>query len=509
MPTRRRIATMAVVLLPAGALAGPPAGDEAAVRDAVVKVYATQQVPNYTEPWSRGTTESVTGSGCLIEGRRVLTNAHVVSDSTFVTLRRNGDAEKYEARVVHVSHEADLALLAVEDDAFWASARPLTLGALPPLQREVLVYGFPEGGDTLSVTRGVVSRVEHQYYLHGGRDLLAGQIDAAVNPGNSGGPVTHDGLLVGVAMQTALDAESIGYMVPAPVIRHFLEDVADGRYDGFPSLGIDWQPVENRDLRQLYGVPPGRGGVLVTRVSPDSAAKAVLRRGDVLTSLGGQAIGADGTVEFRPRERTSLAFLVDSRQVGEQLPLEVLRDGEALAFSVGLGAGGANLNVVGPARYDRPPSYYVFAGLVFSPLTLNYLESWGEDWALDAPTQLLAELERPATLAGEEIVILVQVLAAAVSEGYHELAEEIVSSVDGVRPRNLAHFVELVEQGEGAFLKIGYRNDAREIVMRRDRARAASRGILARYGIGADRSPDLQPGTRAAAGAAPPSPEPR
>ena len=151
------------------------------------------------------------------------------------------------------------------------------------------------------------------------------------------------------------------------------------------------------------------------------------------------------------------------------------------------------LTVVGSARYDRPPSYYVFAGLVFCPLTLNYLESWGEDWALEAPAHLLAELERPASLPDEEIVVLVQVLAAAVSEGYHELADEIVSSVDGVRPRNLSHFVELVEKGEGAFLRIGYRNDGREIVMRRDRARAASRGILARYGIGADRSP--QPST--------------
>lgn len=501
---------MAVPILLAAVLAGSPtaASAEARVRDAVVKVYTTRQAPSYTDPWTRGTTESLTGSGCMIAGRLILTNAHVVSDRTFVAVRRNGDAEKREARVVHISHDADLALLAVDDESFWEGAQPLSLGALPPLQREALVYGFPEGGDTLSVTRGVISRIEHQYYLHGGRDLLAGQIDAAINPGNSGGPVMHDGELVGIAMQSAVDADNIGYMVPAPVIRHFLDDVADERYDGFPSLGIDWQPVENRDLRQLYGVPAVRGGVLVTRVMPDSTASGVLRRGDVLFSLDGHAIGGDGTVEFRPRERTNLAHLVDSRQVGEELPLEVLRDGQPVALSVRLGTGGANPTVVGSARYDEPPSYFVFAGLVFCPLTLRYLESWGEDWAIEAPAHLLAELERPASLPHEEVVVLVKVLASAVSEGYHELADEIVSSVDGVRPRNLAHFVELVEGGEAPFLRIGYRNDGREVVMRRDRARAAARGILARYGIGADRSPDLQTGPGSAGGAGR-TPEPR
>jgi S1-C subfamily serine protease len=485
---------MSILLAVALAALPPATGGEAGIRDAVVKVYTTRQPPSYTEPWSRGSTESLTGSGCLIAGRRILTAAHVVSEATFVAVRRNGDAEKHEARVVHVSHDADLALLEVDDAELWEGAGPLALGPLPPLQREVIVYGFPEGGDTLSVTRGVISRIEHQYYLHGGRDLLAGQIDAAINPGNSGGPVTHEGALVGVAMQTVADADNIGYMVPAPVIRHFLDDVADGRYDGYPSLGIDWQPLENRDLRQLYQVPPGKGGVLVTRVMPDSASSGVLRRGDVLLSLAGQPIGADGTVELRPRERTNLAQLVDSRQVGESLRAEVLRAGEPLSLELRLGASGASLSVVGPARHDRPPSYFVFAGLVFCPLTLGYLESWGEDWAVEAPAHLLAEMERPASLPGEEVVVLVKVLAAPVSDGYHEVAEEIVSSVDGVRPRSLAHLVELVEGGDAAYLRIGYRDDAREIVMRRDRARAATRGVLASYGIPADRSSDLRPG---------------
>ena len=496
---------MAVLILLAAALCGAPAArGESLVRDSVVKVYTTRQVPSYGDPWSPGAIESLTGSGCVIAGRRILTSAHVVSDRTFVAVRGNGDSEKHEARVVHVSHDADLAVLSVDDAGFWAGLQPLPLGPLPPSQREVLVYGFPLGGDTLSVTRGVVSRVEHQYYLHGGRELLAGQIDAAINPGNSGGPVVLDGEVVGIVMQGDTGADNIGYMVPTPVVRHFLDDVADGRYDGFPALGIDWQPVENQDLRELYSLPADRTGVLVTRVLPDSAALNLLRRGDVLLSIDGHDLGGDGTVEFRPRERTSFAYVVDRQQVGTALLLEVLREGAIQSVHLTLGTGGANPVVVGPEQYDRPPSYFVFGGLVFSPLTLSYLESWGEDWSIEAPPHLLAELERAPSVAGEQAVVLVKVLASSISEGYHDLADEVVSSVDGVRPRDLAELVRLVEDGIGAFLRIGYSGDSREIVLRRARARVASAGILAGYGIPADRSADLRAASQRAAASATP-----
>jgi S1-C subfamily serine protease len=486
------VRAMVLPILLLAALGGAPDASPGRVGDSVVKVYTTRQLPSFGDPWAAGTVDSLTGSGCAIAGRRILTSAHVVSDRTFVAVRRSGDAEKYEARVVHASHEADLALLAVDDEAFWAGLGELPLGPLPPLQGEVLVHGFPSGGDTMSVTRGVVSRVEHQLYLHATRELLAGQIDAAINPGNSGGPVTRDGRLVGIVMQNDLDADNVGYMVAVSVIQHFLADVADGRLDGIPALGIDWQPVENRDLRELYGLSPGRTGVLVTRVVPGSTAEGALRRGDVLTALGDLPVGGDGTVEFRARERTSLSYGVERLQVGEPVHLELLRDGRTIPLDLPLKAGGWNTSVVAAGDYDRPPTYFVFGGLVFCPLTLSYLESWGEEWSIDAPANLLAELERAPSVAGEEVVVLVRVLASAISEGYHDLADEVVSSVDGVRPRNFAHFVQLVEQGDSRFLRLSYRADSRELVLRRDKARAASPGILARYGIPADRSPELR-----------------
>jgi S1-C subfamily serine protease len=211
---------------------------QANVREAIVKVYTVSNYPDYYNPWSMQGPRASSGSGCIIENNLILTNAHVVSNQTFLQVRKYGDTERYRARVVAVSHLTDLALLTVDEPEFFTQTPFLSFGELPEIQQEVLVYGFPVGGDMLSITKGVISRIEHQPYVHSSSVFLAGQIDAAINPGNSGGPVLVDGKIVGVVMQGIPSAQNIGYMVPIPVIHHFFADLEDGILDGYPSLGI-------------------------------------------------------------------------------------------------------------------------------------------------------------------------------------------------------------------------------------------------------------------------------
>lgn len=77
------------------------------------------------------------------------------------------------------------AMLTVEDDSFWSGVEPVVFGSLPQLQDAVTVVGYPIGGDTMSVTSGVVSRIEVTSYVHGAAELLAVQIDAAVSVGDN------------------------------------------------------------------------------------------------------------------------------------------------------------------------------------------------------------------------------------------------------------------------------------------------------------------------------------
>jgi S1-C subfamily serine protease len=465
-----------------GAYADP--GHEAEeVRAAVVKIFTTHQVPLYLDPWSPGWVYSASGSGCVVAGHRILTNAHVVGNATLIQVRRYGQADRHTARVLFVSHEADLALLTVDAAGFFDGVKPLPLGTLPPLQQEVSALGYPEGGDSLSITRGVLSRIEHISYIHNYQTLLGGQIDAALNPGNSGGPVIVDGCIVGIAMQIIPASQNIAYMVPTPVIEQFLADVADGHQDGVPQIGILYQKMQNADLRRRYGLTAAQTGVLVTATPPGFASSELLKPGDVLLSVGGRPVASDGTIEFRPQERTSFAFSVESLQIGQTIPVEVLRDGRLLSLVVPLNGSLTHGALVPPPQYDQRPSYFVFGGLVFMPLTTDYLaaRNYGSH-------DLMALMAKAPTFEGEEVVVLARVLAAEVNEGYHEIFDGVVKTVDGVKPRNLADLVRLVETGTGPFVTITYDEEQR-LVLDRANALAAGKAIMERYSLAADRYP--------------------
>ncbi len=463
------------------------------VRDAMVKIYAVQTQPYYYDPWSMNRSTFSSGSGCLIGGNRILTNAHVISDQSFVQVRRYGEPKKYKARIIAVSHAADLALLTVDDPVFFEDVTPLAFGELPEVQQEVYVYGFPEGGDTLSITKGVVSRIEHDTYAHSSRAFLAVQIDAAINSGNSGGPVLIGDRISGVVMQYLERSENIGYMVPMPIVKHFLKDLADGQHDGFPEDGILVQSMENESLRKIYRLSKEQTGMLVVSVFPGSAAEGKIRPGDVILAIDGHDVADDGTVEFRPKERTSADYYTQLHQIGETLNLTLLRDGREKNVRILLDKPIGFSDLVARERYDVRPSYYIYGGLIFIPLTQNYLMAWGEGWYGNAPRHLVALYQhgRP-TVKGEEVVVLSKALPAEVNSGYHDLKDLHINKVNGGKIHNLRELIRIVEQDKGSPFVVFESPQGLKIVLERKRAEAEQTTILERYSVPADRSPDLQ-----------------
>lgn len=463
------------------------------ISDAIVKVYAVSDPPDYLNPWNMMGPSSVTGSGAVIEGNRILTNAHVVSDLTFIQVRRYGDTQRYPARLLAISHQCDLALITVDDPSFFQGIDPLPTGDLPATNQEVLVYGFPMGGDTLSITKGVVSRIEHQPYVHSSITLLAGQIDAAINPGNSGGPVIVDGKIVGVVMQGIPSSQNIGYMVPAPIIKHFFEDLSDEQLDGFPNLGVYMQYMENPDIREKYTMPVNITGVLVNQVIPGSSADGIIQPGDVILSIDDSPIANDGTVEFRAKERTNLAYIVQKHQIGDDLYLKILRNGKVQNLSVNLSSSYEKNWLIPYEQYETLPTYYIYGGLVFSPLSINLFNIWGSSWFNNAPKELVALLANNIpTVEGEQVIILLRVLPASVNDGYQNYAPWIVKKVNGKVVLNMKELVQAIESNESNSFIILENNSNQQIVLNREKVKQANPQILATYKIREDRSLDLQ-----------------
>ncbi len=268
-------------IVPAPAVAPRPNGK---IQKSLVRITATEVEPDYRAPWNSGGIQRGVGAGFVIEGNRIMTNAHVVSNSRYLTVERDGDPNKYPATVLFVAHDCDLALLKVASADFFKNMTPLTFGGIPELESVVSAYGYPLGGERMSVTTGIVSRIDFQLYTHSSIDQhLAIQISAQINPGNSGGPVMQNAKVVGVAFQgySGDVAQGVAYMIPTPVIRRFLADIKDGQYDKYVDLGLTYTKLQNPAQRHFLGLKDDDRGVLVGTViaaGPSAKARAGGRR---------------------------------------------------------------------------------------------------------------------------------------------------------------------------------------------------------------------------------------
>ena len=464
-----------------------------AIRKSVVKIFTTYQKPNYYQPWQVLNQDALTGSGAVIEGNRILTNAHVVSDESYVQVRKAGEPQKYRARVQFVGHDCELAVLTVDDPEFFKDAKPLALGALPHQRDKVAAYGFPAGGDDLSITEGTVSRVEVTRYTHSDFDLLAVQTNAAINPGNSGGPVIKDGKMVGVSFQSYAGTgslENTGYLVPAPIIRRFLKDIEDGEYDGVPALGMITQSLESGPLREFNNVPKEATGILVTKVIYGSSAWGALQRGDVVTAIEGISLSNDKTYLLDKQHRVDYTNIVKSHQAGDVVAVDVLRAGKPARLSVKLKT---YQGLVEGPLYDKKPSYFLLGGLVFTPLTRNFINGWE---AKDQITifKYMQELDYPSPDRLQPVIIPF-VLPHDVNEGYHDLRSVVVDKINGRKIARLSDVPEAFKHPLNQYHVIEtdpVSDDGQKIVIDAAKAEKATKEVLARHGIAQDRSDDLR-----------------
>ena len=429
---------------------------------------------------------SSTGSGAIIEGGFILTNAHVVANQAFLEVQRYGERKRYIAKVFAVSHQADLALLKVEEKTFAVGVTPLTFGTLPEVEQKIVVYGYPMGGATLSATIGVVSRVEHHTYAHSGETFLAVQVDAAVNPGNSGGPALSDGKIVGVVMQVISKSQNIGYLVPVSMVQHFIDDMKDGNYDGFAELGIGTQKLENPAMRRYYGLDGNISGKLIDKIVYNSSMKSILKEGDILTAIDGHNIENDGTIAFRKHEYTDYNHYVDAHQLGEQITLDIIRDKKAMRVEGTLKNKADDVFLVKTTRYDMMPTYFIYGGYVFSPLTRNLIRSTNRNrLKLSCLASKWQEDEK------SEVVVLLKVLASDISRGDNNFGMWAIDKVNGEEFKNFKEFYEKMDNMKEPYIVLEDKDGVKVIIDKKEALKKQPE-LLKKYNIEFDRSEDLR-----------------
>jgi S1-C subfamily serine protease len=460
---------------------GPTPSAPSDVYRSVVRIEVATQVPDYGVPWNAGRFGGGIGTGFLIGKNRILTNAHVVSNSRRILVTVHGSPEKYPARVVHIAHDCDLALLEVEDFSDFESFPTFELGEIPSLESQVRVIGYPIGGDRLSVTRGVVSRIDFQPYSHSRADShLVVQIDAAINPGNSGGPVVQDGKVVGVAFQGLRQADNTGYIIPMPVVKRFLKDIEDGNYDHYVDLGITEFPLYNPAMRKALGLPNDGTGVLVTNVIPTSSADGIVQNGDVLIALDGKPVDSAGMVLLNG-EKVNFNEIVERKFAGDKVTARFKRDGGWNDVEIELKP--LHWSRMYAIDYEKNPRYLVFAGLVFQPLDTNlFATAKFEDVTL---RRLYTDyVPKGLFQKHKDIVVLTRVESDPVTSQLSGYAGFAVEKINGTEVRDLAHANELLHPAVvPEFHVIELFGANRPVIIPSAKVEAANQRIQQSYGI--------------------------
>jgi hypothetical protein len=383
--------------------------------------------------------------------------------------------------VEYVAHDCDLALLSVENFTDFEKFPRFDFGEVPSLESQVRVIGYPIGGERLSVTRGVVSRIDFQPYSHSRADShLVVQIDAAINPGNSGGPVLQDGKVVGVAFQGLRQADNTGYIIPTPVIRRFLKDIEDGKYDQYVDLGISEFELYNPAMRKALGLPDDNKGILITNVVPTSSSDGFLKPGDVLVSLNGHTVDSAGMVTI-DGEKTNFNEVVERKFAGDKVAVRFLRDGGWNDVEIELKA--LPWSRMYSIQYEKKPRYMVFAGLVFQPLDTNLFATAKFE---NVTVRRLYTDYVPKGLFQKrrDIVMLTRVESDPVTSQLADIAGYAVDKINGVEVMDLKHAHELLHPKETPeFHVIELFGASRPVVIASAAVKEANARVAKNYGI--------------------------
>jgi len=413
---------------------------------ATFQIFKRGTEKEYTKPWNQGKSSSGLGSGFGVEvgnKKYVLTNAHVVCDEkSSIQVVKWSSSKKYDAKIINIAPSVDMALLEMPNE-FWSDIVILPLKTSPKKGEEIIVVGFPNGGHNASITRGIVSRLSPMPYSKSVSNMTI-QIDAAVNPGNSGGPVIDitGEHIVGIAFMHTKDTQNMCNMIPEFTIQHYLKEFENtGKFDGVCNLNIKYSKLDNSTQQKVF-LNNNKTGVLVTR-SNDLSIKV----GDVIHSIDGIKIQNDGTVamsdtyeicdESEMVEKVPFWHILRTKNPGDKVNIEISRKG-IHNVKVRLYTGP---NWLVPRLYKHISlDYYDLNGFVFQALNLYHIDP-SKNWHLVKYKDSFKDFD------SQEIVILVEVRPTESTEGFPLIPDMQLLSIDGVEVQNLEHLREMTKKG--------------------------------------------------------------
>jgi len=456
-----------------------------------VRITATNQNYDYLRPWVKRPPFSRRGLGTVLADGRILITAELVLRNAYVELEMIDSGEKCPAEVMVIDYQANLALLRPSRPDFLKNAQPLELdsGAVVGDRADIIQL---EANGTLASTPATLTTVTLTNYPIDDLGLLVFRLSAPLQQrdGSFVLPAVRNGRLLGLLMR--YDARSqTADLIPPEIIGHFLKESAAPTYAGFARAGISYANLRDPQLRRYLGLDEN-GGVFVDGVAPGSPAdKAGLKAGDVIQSVKGLAVDADGNYAHPKYGKLPFSHLVTTESAaGDEVPFSIWRSGQVQTINVKAEPRDPATMKVPSLQFDSAPKYLVIGGLVFQELARPYLLEWGPDWRNTAPQRLVYydafQDELPADR--KKIVFLSRVLPSPSGLGYEGLEHLVVKSANGQPIHSLEELAEALKHPENGFDRIETEDEPGVIYLDPKAAEAEAESIKAQYGIPALRN---------------------
>lgn len=479
----------------------------------LLEVAATHQDYNLVRPWEKDDISENRYMGVYLGDGKVLTYGDAAKAATYIELRLPDGSQPVPAKVIRYNRDLNLALLTVTHEAdasLFANRKPLELGSALSIGAQAEFWGSVQGVAPARIPVTVESSD------NGPDNMLSLTLKAAapIPSGNNtrGLPIVQDGKLC--ALTSGYDQENLVFSaINAELIQRFLTlEHAEA-----PTLGLCFSKVDDPVFRRYLKLDDKQGGLYIWEVIPDSAAQAAgLQKGDVLTAIGDLPIDTQGRCRH-PLYGTieASAILRGLKPVGEHLTLTICRNGEQQTLNVSLNRDALDNHLIGQQQAGEPPRYIVYGGLLFQPLTAQYLETVMQAARGSLPLQFLELEDRDAELKAEgrkELVALTLVIPTPATLSYEDCSFCLVEKVNGKVCTDFAHFAELLDEPtESGLITLSLNKPPYTIALNRDLAETCNRALQAQaipHLRSTAPSQAQQPAENAAGNAAPTLPSP-
>lgn len=442
---KKSILTLALLT---GLASNTPARPDHPAEYQLVTVRVTYQEWNEYRPWQKAKPGSRSVLGVVVPGNRILVLAQHLRDATLIQVEKFDRPPRLPARIVHSDPQANLALITVDDQAFFEDLSPVDIAEV--MTGDDHYCASWRNGQLITAScrfsRVVVRSSFVPYFSYAGVYFITD-----LQNGGRGEPIFSGGKMVGLG-RVQDDNQIVAF--PAELIQAYLKAADMPEYPGFARLGIGWQANRGQGQADFFGLEGIPRGIRIRNCIEGGSADGILQTDDLLLELDGHTIDSQGDY-MHPRYGwlDYKLIVTEGHYAGDTISAKVLRNGKELDLEILLKNIPASSALIPAARTGQLPPYLLAGGFVFRELDRPYLRAWGEDWESSIPPRLRVYLEMEAETHGQDkrLIVLADVFPDEYNLGYHDLGQNIITRVNGRTINSIADMEEAFQNPSGDF----------------------------------------------------------